>query len=380
MKQETLKITNILVGESVARQIFALIGRTSTDKPLADMARRVTALANTKAGRWIDTIKPLGAPPTGVLIPVAGQYNEFEVRVIRAALKRIAKKVFSVDEASLSGAVAQMTRVKIASPDARDKFVATHAYRAHKMQMGMTGRSSLEGARAMLSRLKSLRSRLSFHALNRPALIAGRVALYGFAAFGVFATAAMLLQPKAAQMQSAVNKDAQDYRDMEASLAQASQVQPSPQSVQQKPLVAPPREIEIVTGKADLPQHRFYVFSDPLCPYCKEFEPVLEKVAAKKGFEMHLFPTPLHDGARALVSQIACAKNRGLAWHESITKEQVNDAVVCSAGESAPSRAIEFFHSINLEGTPTVINESGFVHSGGFSSEEDMIKFLDKQD
>ncbi|OIR06048.1 thiol:disulfide interchange protein DsbC precursor [mine drainage metagenome] len=390
--KKALKITNILVSAAAAEKIFALIGMPSAnelvisikdvdrfgselvsapdgcsfeeiepDSLSADMARRVTALINTRAGYRLESIKPLGSPHEGVLIPLVGQYDEISSKAIRAALKWISKNnLFAIPVEDLL--------------EPREQMLV-------RMKRNHAGSNHSTAVPAIKSNFREKLSGQKFGALNKYAVIIGRLALYGFAAFGVFSTIAMLTHPSDPDAARAAANDAASYRQAEAMLAQA-QAQPPQQAItQQTPPLPPPREIEIVTGKADAPQHRFYVFSDPVCPWCKKFEPLLEKVASREGFEMHLFPTPLHGEARALVSQIACAKNRGRAWHESITNEKVTGGESCSVGEAAPSRAVNFFNSLNLReaGTPTVINEAGVVHPGGFDSEKEMIQFLEQQ-
>ncbi|MDD5159477.1 MAG: thioredoxin fold domain-containing protein [Sulfuricurvum sp.] len=46
------------------------------------------------------------------------------------------------------------------------------------------------------------------------------------------------------------------------------------------------------TGKEIL-----YVFTDPECPYCKEFEKVIPKLKDKYTFKIYLFPLPFHANA-----------------------------------------------------------------------------------
>lgn len=141
-----------------------------------------------------------------------------------------------------------------------------------------------------------------------------------------------------------------------------------------------PRDIEIVTGKAGQPNHIFYVFADPLCPSCKEFEPVLEQVALMPGIEMHLFPVPLHKDARDMISGISCAADqtaKGTAWSLAINYERTSP-FDCESGKTAPDRSLAFYRSIGIKGTPSVINAAGEIHSGGFATAAEMVKFLEK--
>ena len=233
------------------------------------------------------------------------------------------------------------------------------------------------------------------------------VALYCFALFGLFSLASIVwveAKINKAAASSSVSDSAQQRHapstentgtpesnpaptagifsaseNMSGMLPSAAPAEPVTQ-VAQQPTFSPPREVEVVTGHADMPSHRFYVFSDPLCPFCKRFEPVLEQVASMKGMEMHLFPTPVHDGSIILVNKISCAANRGAAWSQSIATETAPD---CAPGKNAVGtaslHASQFFESLHLQGTPTVINDAGLVHAGGFSSATEMVNFLNQK-
>lgn len=232
-------------------------------------------------------------------------------------------------------------------------------------------------------KIKSIFSSIRPRSVGGAIKVVLKTLVYLFALFGLISaiSVAMVVSP----VVSAINQV--DGRVSASSVAPAStQPQTMEQAasavsayVQTHQKVELPKEIEIVTGKSDRIGHRFFVFSDPLCPFCKQFEPVLEEVAMTKGFEMHLYPTPLHEDAKVLVRKIACAKNRGSAWYQSVTTGQLDDINECEAGKDSDTRALAFFQSFNMEGTPTIVNEAGIVHPGGFGSAEEMIKFLESK-
>lgn len=141
-------------------------------------------------------------------------------------------------------------------------------------------------------------------------------------------------------------------------------------------LLHPAKELEIILGHADnKPNHKVYVFVDPLCPYCKQLEPKLEALALN-GYEIHLYPTPVHKESKPLIAGIACASDKAAAWRSAITNETVKGPTDCAAAESVNEFAISFFQQFGFAYTPTIVNEAGFSHPGAFSNDAELVAFL----
>lgn len=68
-----------------------------------------------------------------------------------------------------------------------------------------------------------------------------------------------------------------------------------------KEKVSFPMEKSMIAGKEafsyGIGKEVIYVFTDPQCPYCKEFEKVLPTLKNKYTFKIYLFPLPFHSDA-----------------------------------------------------------------------------------
>lgn len=140
----------------------------------------------------------------------------------------------------------------------------------------------------------------------------------------------------------------------------------------------PIKSLEVVMGKTSLQNHRLFVFSDPLCPYCKRLEPQLSVMAAR-GYEVHVFPTPIHDESRQFIAGIACSSDKVSAWRDAIMSERYATDGECPAGRTAADEALGFFRQFGFNQTPTVINDAGEVHIGLFASDDEMAAFIERK-
>ena len=162
---------------------------------------------------------------------------------------------------------------------------------------------------------------------------------------------------------------------------QASAVSMAAQGGESRHAVLPDKRIEVVMGAASEPTRKFFVFSDPVCPFCKKLEPMLERVS-KGGYEAHVFPTPLHDQSFDLISSIACANEgqRVSAWLGTINQEKRAGPISCAGVSDVNRRALEFFTQFGFNATPTVVNSKGKVHVGTFASDADLIAFVEDRE
>ncbi|MDX8392460.1 MAG: DsbC family protein [Mariprofundaceae bacterium] len=112
------------------------------------------------------------------------------------------------------------------------------------------------------------------------------------------------------------------------------------------------------------------IFTDPDCPFCRQFEQELPKV---KGIKFYTFLYPLaslHKHARAKSEAIWCAKNQHKALQSvMLDNKQVEDlkSTVCT---SPIGDNITLGESLGISGTPTLIAKDGRKHAGGFSAEQ----------
>ena len=103
-----------------------------------------------------------------------------------------------------------------------------------------------------------------------------------------------------------------------------------------------------------------FVFSDPSCPHCRNFEPELEKLAAD--YTIQLFPVSVIGGPESstAIAQMLCAKpeDRASYWKKIVKGDRI-DAATCPEGEAAVAANDQIFRKLNFLGTPTVVNTSG---------------------
>lgn len=166
--------------------------------------------------------------------------------------------------------------------------------------------------------------------------------------------------------------------------------QPTHQPEQGKPLT-PDDRIEIVMGHATDNAHKMFVFTDPVCPYCKKTEPFLEKLS-REGYEIHLFPTPIHQASYPMINSLACyftkqnvdVAQRVEAWESEINRGilPITDDAKCPDKDmmvDVNARAMRFFGQFGFNATPTLVNGHGVTHVGAFDNEHDLAAFANQE-
>lgn len=122
-------------------------------------------------------------------------------------------------------------------------------------------------------------------------------------------------------------------------------------------------------GKADL---ELFVVTDPQCPYCKEGEKILKKMADNNELTTHfiLFPLDFHKGSREQCISVICDK-KGFKGFESGYKSDNQ----CEEGKNKVNASISFIKKKGMTGTPAYIFEDGIIHKG-LMREPDLRKRL----
>lgn len=139
--------------------------------------------------------------------------------------------------------------------------------------------------------------------------------------------------------------------------------------------------LDIVMGHSADKARQFVVFSDPFCPFCKKLEPMLENLS-RKGFEIHVFPTPIHTQSRPFLAEMAClegADAKRHAWVESIGAGKMvkpNDCDTVNENE-INDHALMFFSQFGFNATPTIVSPDGRIHVGAFDTESELSDFIE---
>ncbi len=104
-----------------------------------------------------------------------------------------------------------------------------------------------------------------------------------------------------------------------------------------------------------------YFVTDPMCPYCKKAEQILEPLAKMGKIEVRflLFPLKFHKGAKEQCISIICDK-KGLDG----LKHQYKSDNQCQEGKQKVEATIRLLQTKGIGGTPTYIFEDGLYHSG----------------
>ncbi len=117
----------------------------------------------------------------------------------------------------------------------------------------------------------------------------------------------------------------------------------------------------------------FYFVTDPMCPYCKKAEQILEPLAREGKIKVNflLYPLPFHQGAKEQCVSIIC-DNKGIEG----LKGQYRSENQCAAGKEMVENTISFLKRKGIGGTPTYIFREGYFHSG-VMQKSDLEKYLD---
>jgi thiol:disulfide interchange protein DsbC len=104
-----------------------------------------------------------------------------------------------------------------------------------------------------------------------------------------------------------------------------------------------------------------YFITDPQCPYCKQAEAILKKMAEKGELAVRfvLYPLPSHKGAKEQSISILCDK-KGFEGFEKGYKSENQ----CAEGVKKVEESLAFLQKKGIGSTPTYIFSDGLVHSG----------------
>ncbi len=118
-----------------------------------------------------------------------------------------------------------------------------------------------------------------------------------------------------------------------------------------------------------------FVFTDPLCPYCRKFHPELKKVVEADPdivFFIKLFPlTKLHPDSYRISKTILCEESIELL-EDSFIGKPIPDPACDTDGID---RSIELAREIGITSTPTMILPDGRV-APGYRKAEDILKLI----
>jgi thiol:disulfide interchange protein DsbC len=115
-----------------------------------------------------------------------------------------------------------------------------------------------------------------------------------------------------------------------------------------------------------------YLVTDPQCPFCKQAESLVKKLAKKEDLSVRFifFPLDSHKGAREQCISVLC-DNKGIEGFDSGYRSDNQ----CSEGIKKVDNTIAFLQKKGINSTPTFIFMDGIYHSG-LPSEEVLLNRL----
>lgn len=158
-----------------------------------------------------------------------------------------------------------------------------------------------------------------------------------------------------------------NLHDMEKDGPQAADAAPSagatgpvlvfaPEKLQALMDAAPRQAIRYVKGNG---AKDLYIFSDPLCGYCRQLDPELDKIT---DVTVHYFVLPvLSKQSRTIAQQVWCAADRAKQWKHVLAGGVAQGTGTC---ETPLDDNVRLAGTLGIRGTPTLANAQGRVLGG----------------
>lgn len=128
-----------------------------------------------------------------------------------------------------------------------------------------------------------------------------------------------------------------------------------------------------ITREVGKAENTLYVFTDPLCPFCKKLEAELVKL---DNVRIHTFLTPLtslHPDAKEVSARILCAKDKAQAFEDFMLRgKEITEPAKCQTTLEANERLMS---ELGIKGTPTIFFENGERATGAMTTEAIQKKF-----
>jgi protein-disulfide isomerase len=124
------------------------------------------------------------------------------------------------------------------------------------------------------------------------------------------------------------------------------------------------------------------LWSDPLCPNCRDFEQkILAKLPANLG--VTVIPVSFKHGSRPLASYAACASaaaDRAARWKNLMSEEPKDIDVTqqCETGPAIADANTALFARAGLRATPTLMKPDGQMFEGDLHSSDAITSWLGK--
>lgn len=129
-------------------------------------------------------------------------------------------------------------------------------------------------------------------------------------------------------------------------------------------------------AKAAAPEKTLYVFTDPQCPYCKEFERTLDTLGPE--WSVRILPVGFKPGSAQMADAALCAKDPAQAWKSTIQGRSSSFGVSESSSCSRSAKNnMETFSVLGMTSTPSTLRGDGKLFEGSVSKAELESKQVD---
>ncbi|HDR9034202.1 TPA: thioredoxin fold domain-containing protein [Burkholderia vietnamiensis] len=112
------------------------------------------------------------------------------------------------------------------------------------------------------------------------------------------------------------------------------------------------------------PEKTLYVYSDPNCPACKQFEAHIDDLA--KDFSVYVLPVAYQgdDHGKAAANAL-CAKDKQGAWGNAVGGVVSPEGNDCLAGYAGVKANMQQFERLGFTSTPRVVSGTGYIFPEG---------------
>lgn len=120
------------------------------------------------------------------------------------------------------------------------------------------------------------------------------------------------------------------------------------------------------------PKYHITVFTDPDCPYCREFhKQIAEYNQLGIGVDYVLFPLSIHPGADKVSQTVWCSKDRNAAFNEALAGKTLAPLTCPNPIAEITSTA----NTIGVNGTPGIFADDG-TQLGGYLPPQQLVQRL----
>lgn len=121
-------------------------------------------------------------------------------------------------------------------------------------------------------------------------------------------------------------------------------------------------------AKDAAPEKTLYVFTDPQCPYCKEFDRTLASLGAE--WSVRVLPVGFKPGSMQISDAALCAKDPAQAWKYAIQGRDSNELPSSPSCSRSAKKNTETFALLGMTSTPSILRGDGKLFEGAVSKAE----------